>query len=75
MQFNQDFNFFEQRIGHEYLCKSRKIKAKRTAKTDNIAEEKVLNLLQQNTGVPLFGCLGTEKINVLQLNIKLDQLK
>ena len=52
-----------------------KIQVNRIAKARNIAEEKVLNLLQQNTGVSLFGCLGTEKINVLQLNIKLDQLK
>ena len=68
-------NFFGQRIGPEYFCKSRKIKAKRTAKTGNIAEEKVLNLIKQNAVAALLGCLGTEKINVLELNIALDKLK
>ena len=68
-------NFFEQRIGPEYFCKSRKIKAKRTAKTGNIAEEKVLNLTKQNAVAPFFGCLVTEKISVSELNIALDKLK
>ncbi|MBC7494620.1 MAG: potassium-transporting ATPase subunit C, partial [Flavobacterium sp.] len=48
--------------------------ANRIAKARNIAEEKVLNLIKQNTVAPLFGCLGTEKINVLHLNIELDKL-
>ena len=50
------------------------VQANRIAKARNVAEEKVLNLIQQNTVAPLFGFLGTEKINVLHLNIELDKL-
>lgn len=52
-----------------------KVQANRIAKARNIGEEKVLNLIQRNTVAPLFGCLGTEKINVLELNIALDKIK
>ena len=52
-----------------------KVQTNRIAKARNIAEVKVLNLIQQNTVAPLLGCLGTEKINVLELNIALDKLK
>ena len=52
-----------------------KLQAKRIAKTGNIAEEKVLNLIKQNAVAPFFGCLVTEKINVSESNIALDKLK
>lgn len=52
-----------------------KVQAKRIAETRKISEEKVLNIIKENTVAPLLGCLGTEKINVLQLNIELDKLK
>ncbi len=52
-----------------------KVQAKRIADAREISEEKVLELIQKNTEKPLLGMLGTEKINVLQLNIELDQLK
>ena len=52
-----------------------KTQANRIAKARNISEEKVLNLIKEKTVAPLLGCLGTEKINVLQLNIALDELK
>ena len=52
-----------------------KVQVKRIAETRKISEEKVLNIIKENTVAPLLGCLGTEKINVLQLNIELDKLK
>lgn len=52
-----------------------KVQANRIAKIRNISEEKVLRLIKENTVEPLLGCLGTEKINVLQLNIALDKIK
>ena len=51
-----------------------KVQANRVAKARNVSEEKVLTLIKKNTVAPLLGCLGTEKINVLQLNIALDKL-
>ncbi len=52
-----------------------KVQAKRVAASRNIPEDKVLELIKSNTETPLLGALGTEKINVLKLNIALDQLK
>ena len=52
-----------------------KVQANRIAKTRNIAEAKVLEIIDNNTEKPLLGMLGTEKINVLTLNIELDKLK
>ncbi|GEC78682.1 K(+)-transporting ATPase subunit C [Flavobacterium aquatile] len=52
-----------------------KVQAKRIAESRKISEEKVLEIIKQNTEKPLLGMLGTEKINVLQLNIELDKLK
>ena len=40
-----------------------------------VSEEKVLQLVQQNTQGPLLGLFGTERVNVLKLNIALDALK
>lgn len=51
-----------------------KVQANRVAKARNISEEKVLTLIKKNTVASLLGCLGTEKINVLQLNIELDKI-
>ncbi|HCQ14183.1 K(+)-transporting ATPase subunit C [Flavobacterium sp.] len=52
-----------------------KIQAKRIAEGRKISEDKVLEVIQKNTKKPLLGMFGTEKINVLQLNIELDKLK
>ena len=52
-----------------------KVQAKRIAESRKISEEKVLEIIKKNTEKPLLGMLGTEKINVLQLNIELDKLK
>jgi potassium-transporting ATPase KdpC subunit len=52
-----------------------KVQVERIAKTRNIDQQKVVDLIEKNTEKPLLGMLGTEKINVLRLNIELDQLK
>ncbi len=52
-----------------------KVQAKRIAESRKISEAQVLQIIQKNTEKPLLGLLGTEKVNVLQLNIELDQLK
>ena len=51
-----------------------KVQVRRIAKIRNISETDVHKIIQQHTEKPLFGSLGTEKINVLQLNIALDNL-
>lgn len=52
-----------------------KVQANRIAESRKISADKVLEIIQKNTEKPLLGILGTEKINVLQLNIELDRLK
>ena len=52
-----------------------KVQAKRIAVSRKISEEKVLEVIQKYTEKPLLALLGTEKVNVLQLNIALDKLK
>ena len=51
------------------------VQVARIAKTRNIPEEKITALIAQQIQKPLLGLFGTEKINVLQLNIELDKLK
>lgn len=52
-----------------------KVQIDRIVKTRNLDKQKVLEVIQNNTEKPLLGMLGTEKINVLKLNIELDKLK
>jgi K+-transporting ATPase ATPase C chain len=47
----------------------------RIAKARNIDENKIKNLVDENIDKPLLGLLGTEKVNVLKLNIALDQMR
>lgn len=49
-----------------------KIQVKRIAKVRNIKEETIYQLIEQHTEKPLFNLFGTEKINVLKLNLALD---
>ncbi len=51
------------------------IQIKRIAKIRAISEENLQQLIISNTEKPLGGILGTERINVLKLNIALDNLK
>lgn len=51
------------------------VQVKRIARVRNLSEEKVKSLVDQHIEKPLLGLFGTEKVNVLQLNIDLDKLK
>lgn len=51
------------------------VQVKRIAKIRGIAEGNLQQLILSHTEVPLLGMFGTEKINVLKLNMALDQLK
>lgn len=52
-----------------------KIQIKRVAAARKIDEQKLLKLIGEHTEAPLMGVIGTEKINVLQLNLALNKLK
>jgi K+-transporting ATPase ATPase C chain len=52
-----------------------KVQVKRIAKIRNINENKIQQLIANNIEKPLLDLFGTEKINVLKLNIALDGLK
>jgi len=47
----------------------------RISKIRNIPEEKLNNLIIQNTEKAIFGFFGTDRVNVLSLNKSVDQLK
>ncbi|MEP7163820.1 MAG: K(+)-transporting ATPase subunit C [Ferruginibacter sp.] len=51
------------------------VQAKRIAKIRGIAEANIQQLILTYTEKPLLGLFGTERINVLKLNIELDNLK
>lgn len=51
------------------------IQVKRIAGLRGIAEGNIQQLILSNTEKPLMGLFGTERINVLKLNIALDNLK
>ena len=52
-----------------------KVQIKRIAKVRSISEEKLLQLVDNQTEKPLFGLIGTSKINVLKLNLALENNK
>jgi potassium-transporting ATPase KdpC subunit len=51
------------------------VQVKRVATVRNIPEAKVKALVDQHIERPLLGLFGTERVNVLQLNIDLDSFK
>lgn len=51
------------------------VQVKRIAKIRGIAEGNIQQLIITNTEKPLLGFLGTERINVLKMNLALDNLK
>jgi potassium-transporting ATPase KdpC subunit len=55
--------------------KAAKVQVKRIAKIRNISETTINQLIEQQIEKPLLGLFGTEKINVLKLNLALDNLK
>ncbi len=52
-----------------------KVQVKRIATVRKLDENKLIGLIDQHTERPLLGLLGPAKVNVLQLNIALDELK
>lgn len=51
------------------------VQVKRIARLRNISEANIQQLILTYTEQPLMGLLGTEKVNVLKLNLALDNLK
>ena len=51
------------------------VQVKRIARVRNISESIIQQLILTYTENPLMGLFGTEKINVLKLNLALDKLK
>ena len=47
--------------------------AKRVADARGWSEEKVMGIVNSHVEKPLLGMFGTEKVNVLKLNVALDQ--
>mgnify|MGYP002347430461 CR=1 FL=1 len=54
---------------------SAKLQMKRIAKARGLEIYQLEKLIEKNTEKPLLGLFGTEKINVLQLNLELNKLK
>lgn len=52
-----------------------KVQVKRIAIIRNISETTINQIIEQQTEKPLLGLFGTEKVNVLNLNLALDNLK
>jgi K+-transporting ATPase ATPase C chain len=51
------------------------LQVKRIANTRNLSENRINQLVEMHIQKPLFGLFGPSKVNILQLNIDLDQLK
>ncbi|QEC66327.1 K(+)-transporting ATPase subunit C [Panacibacter ginsenosidivorans] len=51
------------------------VQIKRIAKTRNISEQQLNDLIAKNIQQPLLGLFGTTHVNVLQLNIQLNEIK
>jgi K+-transporting ATPase ATPase C chain len=62
-------------IDPDISVQAAKVQAKRIAAARHTTAQSVLEIINKTTEQPLFGVLGTQKINVLKLNIALDQLK
>jgi K+-transporting ATPase ATPase C chain len=52
-----------------------RVQVSRIAAARKISAEKINELVEKSIEAPLAGLFGTEKVNVLQLNIELDKLK
>ncbi len=50
------------------------VQVKRIAKIRNVSEKTVQQLITENTEPALLGLFGTEKINVLKINLALDEV-
>ena len=57
------------------LVQAAKVQVKQIAKIRNISEVTINQIIEKQTEKALHGLSGTEKINVLKLNLALDDLK
>ncbi len=55
--------------------KAAQVQVKRIAQIRGLSEATLLQLIEQQTEKPFMGLFGTEKINVLKLNLSLDKIK
>ena len=62
-------------IDPEISLKSAMIQVQRVAAARHLSDQQVIELIQEYTLKPTFGVLGQERINVLELNLALDQIK
>ena len=62
-------------IDPEISLKSAMIQVQRVAEARHLSDQQVIELIQEYTLKPTFGVLGQERINVLELNLALDQIK
>ena len=62
-------------IDPEISLKSAMIQVQRVAAARHLSDQQVIELIQQYTLKPTFSVLGQERINVLELNLALDQIK
>lgn len=51
-----------------------RLQVKRVAKARRLSEDQVMGLVKRSTELPTLGILGTERVNVLALNLALDRL-
>ena len=51
------------------------VQVKRIARWRNLPEETIQNMVKKHTEKPLFSLFGTARVNVLELNIDVDNLK
>jgi K+-transporting ATPase ATPase C chain len=51
-----------------------RVQVNRIAAARDLTESTLMQLIEKNTEKPLFGLFGTERINVLKLNLDLDNL-
>ena len=61
-------------IDPDISVQAAKVQVKRISHIRNISETTINQLIEQNTTQPLLGFFGTEKINVLNLNLALDKI-
>jgi len=59
----------------EISLRNAELQVARVAKTRGLREDKVRELVQQNTGARDFGVLGDPGVNVLKLNLALDEAR
>ena len=62
-------------IDPEISLKSAMIQVQRVAAARHLSDQQVIELIQEYTLKPTFGVLGQERINVLELNLALDQIR